>query len=327
MGRLAQVSTVLKNLLSSVRPRFAWNAGKNKLIINHLGRLFVTSDAATIIREIEVIHPAAKLLVGASQAQEAEHGDNTNFVLIFAGELLKRAVNLLVMGMHPSEVVLGFEMASEKAREELESALTFIACVPAGSDVPAPVPGSRRPVPYGHRAAAGARRALPRPLANPRWLPPCSDLPFRALGSVAAAAAGPGDAGQVDCALDRVKAARVGDVPLDPRRRGVARRHAAQRRRLQRRLRPGRQDSRWRAQPLARRPRHGLWPRAGRCRQEGLQDEGRRLHVRTRHLADRDQGHRPSQERRRDDGLHEGRREADGERALPRRDRLRQQLR
>ena len=47
-------------------------AGRNKLLINHLGRLFVTSDAATIIREIEVVHPAAKLLVMASQAQEAE---------------------------------------------------------------------------------------------------------------------------------------------------------------------------------------------------------------------------------------------------------------
>lgn len=105
-------------------------AGKNKLIINHLGRLFVTSDAATIIREIEVIHPAAKLLVGASQAQEAEHGDGTNLVLIFAGELLKRAVNLLVMGMHPSEVVLGFEMASEKAREEIESASLAPASLP-----------------------------------------------------------------------------------------------------------------------------------------------------------------------------------------------------
>ena len=46
--------------------------GRNKLVVNHLGRLFVTSDAATIIREIEVVHPAAKLLVMASQAQEAE---------------------------------------------------------------------------------------------------------------------------------------------------------------------------------------------------------------------------------------------------------------
>lgn len=46
--------------------------GRNKLLINHLGRLFVTSDAATIIREIEVVHPAAKLLVMASQSQESE---------------------------------------------------------------------------------------------------------------------------------------------------------------------------------------------------------------------------------------------------------------
>ena len=46
--------------------------GRNKLVINHLGKLFVTSDAATIIREVEVVHPAAKLLVMASQAQESE---------------------------------------------------------------------------------------------------------------------------------------------------------------------------------------------------------------------------------------------------------------
>ena len=49
-----------------------WRLGRNKLVINHLGKLFVTSDAATIIREIEVVHPAAKLLVMASQAQETE---------------------------------------------------------------------------------------------------------------------------------------------------------------------------------------------------------------------------------------------------------------
>ena len=49
-----------------------YTIGRNKLVINHLGRLFVTSDAATIIREIEVVHPAAKLLVMASQAQEEE---------------------------------------------------------------------------------------------------------------------------------------------------------------------------------------------------------------------------------------------------------------
>ncbi len=55
-----------------LRRMLTGTVGRNKLIINHLGRLFVTSDAATIIREVEVIHPAAKLLVMASQAQEAE---------------------------------------------------------------------------------------------------------------------------------------------------------------------------------------------------------------------------------------------------------------
>ena len=56
----------------SVSLNLTISLGRNKLLINHLGRLFVTSDAATIIREIEVVHPAAKLLVMASQSQEAE---------------------------------------------------------------------------------------------------------------------------------------------------------------------------------------------------------------------------------------------------------------
>ncbi|OCH89409.1 T-complex protein 1 [Obba rivulosa] len=103
-----------------VRTSFGPN-GRNKLVINHLGRLFVTSDAATIIREIEVVHPAAKLLVMASQAQEAEMGDATNMVLILAGELLKKAEHLLVMGLHPSEVIKGYELASTRALKELEN--------------------------------------------------------------------------------------------------------------------------------------------------------------------------------------------------------------
>ncbi|KAI6043473.1 chaperonin Cpn60/TCP-1 family [Pisolithus marmoratus] len=106
-----------------VRTSFGPN-GRNKLVINHLGRLFVTSDAATIIREVEVVHPAAKLLVMASQAQESEMGDATNMVIIFAGELLKKAEHLLVMGLHPSEVIKGYELARTKALSELESLST-----------------------------------------------------------------------------------------------------------------------------------------------------------------------------------------------------------
>lgn len=62
---------------------YLFNVGRNKLIINHLGRLFVTSDAATIIREIEVVHPAAKLLVMASQSQEVEASDILHLSVMF----------------------------------------------------------------------------------------------------------------------------------------------------------------------------------------------------------------------------------------------------
>lgn len=106
-----------------VRTSFGPN-GRNKLLINHLGKLFVTSDAATIIREVEVVHPAAKLLVMASQAQEAEMGDATNMVIILAGELLKKAEHLLIMGLHPSEITRGYELAVKKGLEELDKLST-----------------------------------------------------------------------------------------------------------------------------------------------------------------------------------------------------------
>ncbi|CDS13449.1 Putative T-complex protein 1, theta subunit [Lichtheimia ramosa] len=93
--------------------------GRNKMIVNHLEKLFVTNDAATIIREIDVVHPAAKLLVMASQQQESELGDNTNLVIVLAGELLKKAEHLLRLGLHPSEVIQGYELARERALEIL----------------------------------------------------------------------------------------------------------------------------------------------------------------------------------------------------------------
>jgi hypothetical protein len=63
---------MVRAILLNFSAAYERDAGRNKLLINHLGKLFVTSDAATIIREVEVVHPAAKLLVLASQAQEAE---------------------------------------------------------------------------------------------------------------------------------------------------------------------------------------------------------------------------------------------------------------
>ena len=90
------------------------------MIINHLDKLFVTSDATTIIKEMEVVHPAAKLLVMAAEQQEKEVGDASNFVVVFAGELLHRAEGLLRMGLHPSDVVEGYQQALKQALAELE---------------------------------------------------------------------------------------------------------------------------------------------------------------------------------------------------------------
>ncbi|OAK97045.1 T-complex protein 1 [Phaeosphaeriaceae sp. SRC1lsM3a] len=94
--------------------------GRNKIVINHLQKMILTSDAATILRELEVVHPAAKLLVMASQQQEAEMGDATNLVIVLAGELLKQAEELIRMGLKTSDIVLGYEKAQAAAQQILE---------------------------------------------------------------------------------------------------------------------------------------------------------------------------------------------------------------
>jgi len=94
--------------------------GRNKIVINHLQKMILTSDAATILRELDVVHPAAKLVVMASQQQEAEMGDATNLVIVLAGELLKKAEDLLRMGLKTSDIVTGYERAQKFALEVLE---------------------------------------------------------------------------------------------------------------------------------------------------------------------------------------------------------------
>ncbi|CAK7263403.1 T-complex protein 1 subunit theta [Sporothrix epigloea] len=94
--------------------------GRNKVVINHLQKMILTSDAATILRELDVVHPAAKLLVMASQQQEAEMGDATNLVIVLAGELLRKAEDLLRMGLKTADIVMGYERAQKFALETLE---------------------------------------------------------------------------------------------------------------------------------------------------------------------------------------------------------------
>ena len=92
----------------------------NKMVINHLDKLFVTNDAATIVNELEVQHPAAKILVLAGKAQQEEIGDGANLTISFAGELLQNAEELIRMGLHPSEIISGYTKAINKTVEILE---------------------------------------------------------------------------------------------------------------------------------------------------------------------------------------------------------------
>ncbi|KAE8167067.1 TCP-1/cpn60 chaperonin family-domain-containing protein [Aspergillus tamarii] len=94
--------------------------GRNKIVINHLQKMVLTSDAATILRELDVVHPAAKLLVMASQQQDVEMGDGTNLVIILAGELLKKAEELIRLGLKTSDIVQGYEKAQNFALKVLE---------------------------------------------------------------------------------------------------------------------------------------------------------------------------------------------------------------
>lgn len=86
-----------------------------KMVVNHIGKIFVTSDCAAMLKEVEVQHPAARMLVLASRMQEEDFGDATNYVITLAGELLALAEHLLKSGLHPSAVIAGFEAGLAEA--------------------------------------------------------------------------------------------------------------------------------------------------------------------------------------------------------------------
>lgn len=94
--------------------------GLNKLVINHLEKQTVTRDAAKMFEELEVVHPAAKLVSMAAQAQHAECGDGTNVVSVLAGELLGNAGLLMAKGVHATEIIKGYEIGLAKSLEILD---------------------------------------------------------------------------------------------------------------------------------------------------------------------------------------------------------------
>ncbi len=95
--------------------------GMDKMLIDSLGDITISNDGATILDEIDVQHPIAKLLVEISKAQDDEVGDGTTTTVVLAGELLKEAERLLLKNIHPTVIVSGYKKALEKAKEVLKS--------------------------------------------------------------------------------------------------------------------------------------------------------------------------------------------------------------
>lgn len=95
--------------------------GMNKFIINHLDKLFLTKDSGIMCSELDVNHPAVRLVTNASRVQEMECGDNTNYVITIAGELLNNAELLIKMGVHPSDILSGYENGLKKVFEIFEN--------------------------------------------------------------------------------------------------------------------------------------------------------------------------------------------------------------
>ena len=102
-------------LKSSLGPR-----GLDKMLVDSFGDVTVTNDGATIVKEMEVQHPAAKLLVEVAKAQDAEVGDGTTSVVVLAGTLLEKAERLLDENIHPTKIIDGFTKALNKAIEIIE---------------------------------------------------------------------------------------------------------------------------------------------------------------------------------------------------------------
>ncbi|MEW6528423.1 MAG: thermosome subunit beta [Candidatus Micrarchaeota archaeon] len=93
--------------------------GMDKMLVSDLGDIVITNDGATILEEMNVEHPAAKLMVEVAKTQDKEVGDGTTTSVVIAGNLLKKAGDLLDQNIHPTTVIKGYEFACKKAEDAL----------------------------------------------------------------------------------------------------------------------------------------------------------------------------------------------------------------
>ena len=94
--------------------------GMDKMLVDSLGDVVITNDGATILDKIDLQHPAAKMMVEVAKTQDKEAGDGTTTAVVIAGELLRKAEELLDQNIHPSVIVKGYTLAAEKAQEILD---------------------------------------------------------------------------------------------------------------------------------------------------------------------------------------------------------------
>ena len=115
-NNIAAAKAVADSVRSTLGPK-----GMDKMLVDSIGDVTVTNDGVTILKEIDVRHPAAKMVVEVAKTQDAECGDGTTTAVVLAGELLKQSESLIDANIHPTVITNGFKLAAEKAVEILNS--------------------------------------------------------------------------------------------------------------------------------------------------------------------------------------------------------------
>jgi archaeal chaperonin len=121
IGKDAQRNNILaaKIVAETVRTTLG-PKGMDKMLVDSMGDVVVTNDGVTILREMQIEHPAAKMIVEVAKTQEEEVGDGTTTAVVLAGELLKNAEDLIEKNIHPTIIVKGYRQAAEKAQVLLD---------------------------------------------------------------------------------------------------------------------------------------------------------------------------------------------------------------
>lgn len=121
-GRNAQRNNIMaaKLVAETVRTTLG-PKGMDKMLVDSIGDVTITNDGVTILKEMQIEHPAAKMLVEISKTQENEVGDGTTTVVVLAGEFLKKAEGLLEQDIHPTVIARGYQLAADKSIEILNT--------------------------------------------------------------------------------------------------------------------------------------------------------------------------------------------------------------